>query len=338
MKPRDVVLEQIDHRETRPVPYTLEFDEKVKPLLDDYYGDPSWDQVLTPYVLKIYPIDDLQWQPIDEVRCRDAYGGIWRMDRRPWHLRTPPLAEPSFEGYKFPKPEEWFDPESKKAALEQCQQHEDSLLLAYLGWGLMEASWGLRGFESVLMDCIAEPDFYEEMLDRLTEHMLAYVDYALDLPVDGVFFSDDWGHQRGVMIGPERWRKYMKPRWAKIYEVVHQEGKLIASHTCGSVAEIMPDIIEIGLDVLESVQPEAEGMNPYELKKKWGDKIVFWGGLGSQSTIPFGTPDEIKAEVRRLCDEMGRDGGYILAPAKPLQPGTPLENALAVVDAFTNQG
>ena len=100
----------------------------------------------------------------------------------------------------------------------------------------------------------------------------------------------------------------------------------------------MPDVIEIGLDVLESVQPEAAGMNPYELKKKWGDKIAFWGGLGSQSTIPFGTPAEIRLEVQHLRREMGKGGGYILAPAKALQPETPTENAAAVVDAFTSEG
>jgi uroporphyrinogen decarboxylase len=97
----------------------------------------------------------------------------------------------------------------------------------------------------------------------------------------------------------------------------------------------MPDIIEIGMDVLESAQPEPAGMNPYELKRKWGEKITFWGCLGSQSTIPRGTPDEIRQEVRRLKREMGRGGGYILAPAKPLQPETPVENAAAVVEAFT---
>lgn len=100
---------------------------------------------------------------------------------------------------------------------------------------------------------------------------------------------------------------------------------------------IIPDLIEIGLDVLESVQPEAADMNPYELKKKWGDKIAFWGCLGSQSTIPFGTPREIHEEVRRLCREMGIDSGYILAPAKPLQPETPTANAVAVIEAFTSQ-
>jgi uroporphyrinogen decarboxylase len=99
----------------------------------------------------------------------------------------------------------------------------------------------------------------------------------------------------------------------------------------------MPDVIESGLDILESVQPEARGMNPYELKKQYGSDIVFWGGLGSQSTIQFGSPQEIKAEVKRLSAEMGKGGGYILAPAKSLQPGTPVENAAAVVEAFTGQ-
>jgi uroporphyrinogen decarboxylase len=99
----------------------------------------------------------------------------------------------------------------------------------------------------------------------------------------------------------------------------------------------MPDIIEIGLDVLQSVQPEPTGMDPYQLKRDFGDQITLWGGLGSQHTIPFGSPEEIRTEIARLCHELGRGGGYILAPAKPLQPETPTENAAAVVEAFLEQ-
>lgn len=222
-------------------------------------------------------------------------------------------------------------------ARQTCEKSRDSFIVAYFYWGLFERSWTLRGFENALMDAIAEPDFYEEMLDRLTEQYLAFVDYSIDLPIDGFLFGDDWGDQRGVILGPDRWRKFIKPRWAKIYQKVHDRGKFVLSHCCGSVADIMPDIIEMGLDVLESVQPEPADMCPYELKSKWGDKITFWGCLGSQSTIPFGTPAEITDEVARLTSEMGRGGGYILAPAKELQPETPTENAVAVVEAFTNQ-
>lgn len=137
-----------------------------------------------------------------------------------------------------------------------------------------------------------------------------------------------------MILGPDRWRQFLKPRWAKIYEAVHRHGKIVMSHSRGSVVEIIPDLIEIGLDVLESCQPEAAGMDPYELKRKFGGQITFWGCLGSQSTIPMGAPESIRAEVARLKREMGKGGGYILAPAKPLQPETPVENAVALVESF----
>ena len=275
MKPREVVLEQIHHRETRPVPYTLGFEDEVAERLDEHYGGRSWRERLVPYIAGAGAVDTDPREELPDGRARDAYGGIWRTDLRPWHLETPPLAKPSFEGYDFPTPERFLRPEG--------------------------------------------------------------VEYTADLPVDAIMFGDDWGDQRGVILGPERWREFIKPRWARIYQAVHECGKLTISHCCGSVEAIMPDIIEIGLDVLESVQPEATDMDPYELKKKWGDKITFWGCLGTQSTTHFGTPEEIRAEVGRLCREMGAGGGYILSPAKPLQPGTPVENAAAALDAFTNQ-
>jgi len=216
-------------------------------------------------------------------------------------------------------------------------ERPDSFSLVKMGWGLWESCWGIRGFENAMIDCIVEPDFFAELLDRLTETYMVRVAHCADLPVDGILFGDDWGDQRGVSIGPERWRKFIKPRYARIYDAAHAQGKIVLSHCCGSAADIIPDMIEIGLDVYESVQPEAAGMNPYELKKQWGDKITFWGCLGSQSTVPFGTPSEIHDEVRRLCREMGKGGGYILAPAKTLQPETPTENAVAVVESFINQ-
>lgn len=337
MTPREIVFEQINHRDTAEIPYTLPYEEEVGARLDKYYGGADWRRKLTPYIVQVSAVDTDPKTPLDAVYAKDGYGGIWRMDQRPWHLEKPPLAQPSFDGYAFPKPESFFRPEWKAKAPQTCRENAGSFLIGVLGWGLFERSWNLRGFENVLMDAIAEPDFFEEVLDRLMNLYLAFVEYTADLPVDGILFGDDWGDQRGVILGPERWRRFLKPRWAQIYKAVHAKGKIVMSHSCGSVAEIIPDLIEIGLDVLESIQPEAAGMNPYILKKKFGDKITFWGGLGSQSIIPFGTPAEIRHEVRRLCREMGKGGGYILAPAKPLQPETPTENAAALVQAFTKQ-
>jgi len=337
MKPRDYVFAQIEHRQTDPVPYSLGVEKEVAPALDAHYGGRDWREKLSPYMVRVGAVDTDIKEPISESRARDAYGGIWQTDRRPWHLEKPPLGEPSFDGYEFPKPEAFFRPDWKEKAFKTCAANRDKFLVGSLGWGLFERSWNLRGFENALVDAVAEPDFYEEMIDGLMELYLAFVAYTVELPIDGILFGDDWGDQRGIILGPERWRKLIKPRWAKIYRAVHDAGKITMHHSCGSVADIMPDIIEMGMDVLESVQPEPAGMNPYELKRQWGEKITFWGGLGSQSTIPFGTPEEIKAEVGKLRREMGRGGGYILAPAKALQPGTPLENAVAVYEAFTSE-
>lgn len=309
----------------------------VRERLDEYYGGEGWADRLTPYLVEVSAVETDAKETIDDSHVRDPYGGVWRTDRRPWHLEQPPLEEPTFHGYEFPDPEEFFRPESKREAFKTCAEQSDSFLIANLGWGLFERSWNLRGFENALMDAAVHQDFYEDMLDWLTELYLAFVDYTVDLPVDGILFGDDWGDQRGVILGPERWRELIKPRWSSIYDAVHESGKIVMSHSCGSVADIMPDIIEMGMDVLESCQPEAAGMCPYELKDQWGDKITFWGCLGSQSTIPHGSPEEIRAEVQRLCREMSRGGGYILAPAKPLQPETPTENAVAVVESFISE-
>ncbi|HEX2948191.1 MAG TPA: uroporphyrinogen decarboxylase family protein [Armatimonadota bacterium] len=338
MTPRDAMFSILHHETVRPVPYQLLMEDDVAHRLDAHYGDATWRQRLIPYIVGVGAVDTDLKTPIDETHVQDAYGGIWRVDRRPWHLEHTPLSEASWGDYVFPTAEKFFRPDWKQHAYTTIAETPDSFHIGNLGWGLFERSWNLRGFENALMDIIAEPDFFEEMLDKLTELYLQFVAYTIDLPIDGILFGDDWGDQRGVIIGAERWRKFLKPRWARIYEAVHAQGKFVMSHSCGSVAEIIPDLIEIGLDVLESVQPEAAGMNPYGLKQQWGDKITFWGSLGSQSIIPFGSPQQLTQEIYHLADEMGCGGGYILSPAKPLQPETPTENAVAIFEAFTSLG
>jgi len=337
MLPRDRVIAQINHQETDYVPYVISFEEGVDQRLDDYYGSTRWRDLVENPVLHV-PAPNLVVEETGEPTYTDPYGSVWRMDRRPFHLEEPVLKAPSLAGFTFPDVDAIFDPAWKEEASRFIEQHQERyFLVAGFGFGLFERTWVLRGFDNALMDAAAEPDLYDELVERVATHQLAIVERLLELPVDGIWFSDDWGYQEGVLLGPERWRRVLKPRLARMYDRVHQAGKTVLSHCCGSIVDIMPDVIEIGLDVYESVQPEARGNSPYDLKRKYGDKITFWGGLGSQSTIPFGTPDGIRTEVARLCREMGRGGGYVLAPAKALQPETPTENAAAVVEAFLQQ-
>jgi len=343
MNPRKIVLEQIRHHETNPIPYRILFEPDVEERITKYYGNDSWREKLVTYLVpcckfksrKEYPVIREE-EPLEEGMMRDLFGSIWRTDVYPRHLERPALTSPSFDRFDFPKAGTFVEPGMKQNALKNLRENPGVYSYIDLRFGLWEFSWGMRGYENALMDCVAEPDFYAELLDRFTDMCLSRLDLCKDIPADAFKFSDDWGAQHGVLIGPERWRQFFKPRYARLYEKAHAQGKTVISHCCGSVADIMPDLIEIGLDVLESVQPEAKGMNPYELKKNWGDKITFWGCLGSQSVIPFGNPDEIRAEIAKLRRIMGKGGGYILAPAKRILSDTPIENAVAVIEAFTN--
>ncbi|NLD73089.1 MAG: hypothetical protein GX649_10285 [Chloroflexi bacterium] len=337
--PRDLVLAQIAHRETDHVPYVLGMEENVARALDEHYASDGWRALLENAIVTVggANLSVAGYEPGDSPLFTDAFGSVWRIDRRPNHLAQPALPEASLDGFQWPAMDRCFRPGWREKAEAAIAARPDRLTVAGFGFGLFERAWTLRGFNEALMDAAGDPAFYDALVEAVAVHQMEVIDCLLALPVDGILFSDDWGYQQGILLGPERWRRFIKPRLARMYEQVHAAGKYCLSHCCGSVVDIMPDLVEIGLDVLESVQPEARGMNPYALKQEYGAHITFWGGLGSQSTIPFGTPDEIRREVARLADEMGRGGGYVLGPAKALQPETPTENAAAVLEGFLAQ-
>ena len=336
LTPRERVIAQIRHQETDPVPYVLTFEGDVADHLDDHFGSAVWRGLLDNAIRHV-PTPNLVVDETAESYVRGPYGSLWRVNRRPFHLEEPVLREPSLDGYAFPDLDAFFTSDWRAEAVSVIESQPSHFKVIGFGFGLFERTWALRGFNEALMDAAGDPGFYDELAEQVTRHQLEIIERIVDLPVDGVMFSDDWGYQQGVLLGPKRWRRFLKGRLARQYARVHEAGKYVLSHCCGSIATILPDLIEIGLDVYQSVQPEAKDSSPYDLKRLYGGRMTFWGGLGSQSTIPFGTPESIRVEVNRLCREMGEGGGYILAPAKALQPGTPIKNAAAVVEAFLAQ-
>ncbi len=343
---KERVIAQIEHKETDFIPYNLSFEEDGDKNLveqgalkrvNSYYGDDSWRAKLNNHIVGIPTVNFGIDYGSGKTFCTDPYGTQWRVDKRPMHIVKPALEEPTFAGYTFPALDAFFDKEWYERALRLIDENEGYFLTTSLSFGLFEQSWVIRGFENALMDVVAHPDFYQELVERIFEEHMMLLNKVLTLPLDGIMFGDDFAYQDGIIIGAERWRKYFKPYYAKMYAKAHKAGKYTLHHMCGSEAEILPDLIDIGLDVYESVQPEAKNNSPYRLKKLYGKDITFYGGLGSQSIIPFGSPSEIKAEVRKLCREMGKGGGYILEPAKAIQPETPTENAVAVIEAFAEQ-
>jgi len=341
MNARKILLDAMKHigNDEGIVPYTLGFDCPIlQEKVNKHYGTNWWNKVER-FTTSPFGISTTREVPIREHYSRDVFGSIWRTDKLPWHLETPVLSEPSFKGYTFPTIDDFVN-ESEKAnnerrAKESNEQNPDLFRIIHMGWGIFEQTWRIRGFEEAMCDIAAEEDFYAELVDKIADLYVGMVEYCADIEADAFLFGDDWGSQTGIIMGPEKWRKFIKPAWKRVYDKVHAQGKYVMSHSCGSVYDILPDAIEIGLDMLESVQPEAYGMNPFKLKAEFGDRLGFWGTLGSQSVIPFYKPEDIVAHIKELKAVMNVNGGYILAPAKPFQPETPVENVIAIIDTLT---
>jgi len=332
--PRERVKAALNFEETDIVPYDLAIEPEVRERLCEHYGGDDWENSIEKHFVNV--IFPFEMDFINDSCFRDEYGCIWDIRALPMHLVESPVKEPSLKGYDFDEVRrkilDMFNEDNARMIIDENQ---DKFILGYVGSSLFETSWKLRGFENALMDCALHPSFYEELLDHILELQLSMVDKICEFPVDAVFLGDDWGDQRGIIIGPERWRRYMKPRFQKLFERVRRHGKMVMMHCCGNAFEVIPDVIEIGLDVLESLQPEA--MDIYEIKRKYGRNIRLWGGLGTQQVLPFGTPEDVRNEIRHLVAEMGAGGGYILASAKPLMQEVPTENAIAVIEEFSRQ-
>ncbi len=341
---KETVVSVIRHEETPLCPYTFGWEpySDIAERLDSYYGSADWRKNFRNYIAVCTALNEYDGRRVNKpgpVFRKDYFGSVWRTDGRPIHVVEPALESPSLRGYRFPDVERFLTSEWERDVRKALEENADCFTVICVGFGLFERSWALRGFTEVLMDSVAEPQFFADLIATIAEqHHEKVLERFLDLPVDGILFSDDWGAQDGPIINPQQWREVLKPHYARLYARVRNAGKYVLHHSCGSIVEFIPDLIEIGLDVLESVQSEARGMNPYELKDRFGDQLTFWGGLGSQSIIPFGTPEALREEIRKLAAHMRQDGGYILACAKTLQPETPTENAAAILEEFLALG
>jgi len=338
MTERDIVLGQISHRDTPRVPYTFGFEQEMRDRLDKYFGRKDWeaDYNLRHYMAPVGYADTVQQRWESSLRSVDVFHCVWEYTHKPWRITNLCFPEPEMGSYKFPSEDEFVSVVTNNLAQfkENCERNPDKFRVIDMGWGIFERSWLLRGFENVLMDSLAEPEFYAELCNRIADLYVAMARACRDIPADAFLFGDDWGDQRGIILGPDTWRKFIKPCWKRVYAEVRSQGKIVMSHCCGSMYDVIPDAIEIGLQVYESAQPEPAHMSPYDLKREFGDRLTFWGCLGTQYTLPLASPDELRAEIRKLAAEMPRGGGFILEPAKPLQGDTPIANALAAMEEF----
>ncbi len=202
---------------------------------------------------------------------------------------------------------------------------------------LFEQAWYLRGQEQLLIDFFDNPDVAVAILDTINNVMVEASERLATVGIDILSLGDDVGSQRAMIMSPEMWRKWIKPRVAAQIAAAKRikPDLLIYYHTDGDVDPIIPDLIEIGLDILNPVQPEC--MDPAEIKRKYGDRLAFWGTIGTQTTMPFGTPDEVRRVVKERIETVGPEG-LLLAPTHVLEPEVPWDNIVAFIEAVEEHG
>ncbi|MFH1824076.1 MAG: uroporphyrinogen decarboxylase family protein [Candidatus Firestonebacteria bacterium] len=202
--------------------------------------------------------------------------------------------------------------------------------------GVFELSCWLCGFERVLTDFALNPEFIHKLYNKILELQLKYVENYYDVIgkyIHIVQLGDDIGTQNGPFFSPDFYREFVKPYEGKYISAIKQFTKAkIFMHTCGSVYDFIPDLINIGIEILNPIQTRAKNMEPEKLKKEFGDKLVFHGAIDEQEVLPFGTPEDVKKEVKYKIETLGKKGGYILAPSHNIQDDTPPENIVAMLE------
>jgi len=202
---------------------------------------------------------------------------------------------------------------------------------------LYEQAWYMRGQEQLLLDFYDNPDVATAILDTINHVLIEGSRRLAAAGVDILRLGDDVGWQQAMIMSPDCWRRWLKPRLADVISVARRVKPdiLIFFHTDGNVAPIIPDLIDVGLDILNPVQPEC--MDPVEIKRKYGDRLAFWGTIGTQTTMPFGTPDDVRRVVKERIETVGPEG-LLLAPTHVLEPEVPWENIVAFVEAVEEYG
>ena len=330
MAPRERVLKALAFQEADIVPYDIRIDEAARPKL-------AADALCAPLLAQIdnhlpfFPLEARnRWLSAEEYV--DEFGCAWRAGAAP-HLVGCPLREPSLQGYRFPDP--GGDGERMAGAEDFLACRQDHLTFCGDAFGFYDRCWSLRGPEEFLMDTILHPHFVQEMLEHLTEWHLRLIDRIAAYPFDGLRFGDDWGAQRGMVIGPERWRRFFKPGLQRIFAHARAKGLVVMVHSCGDITEIVPDLIDMGVQILNPLQPEA--MDILEIKRRFGRHLCLNGGISAQLTLPRGTEQEVRAEVQACLRYLGQGGGYVISPAKPILPDVPAANAAALIEEIVNQ-
>jgi uroporphyrinogen decarboxylase len=224
------------------------------------------------------------------------------------------------------------------AGAQNRKLHERGLATAYFAGSIFETAWYMRGMDQLFVDILTEPDLADFLLDRITDIVAGSARRLAEADIDLLILGDDIAMQTGMLMSLEMWREHFKPRLVRVIQAAREvkPDLHVFCHSDGNVWDAIPDLIDAGVDVLNPVQPEC--MDPARVKSEFGDRLSFLGTISVQHTMPFGTPEDVRAEVKLRMETVGRNGGLLLAPSHVLQPDTPWENIVAFFEAVKEFG
>jgi len=331
MTKKDYVLKALAHQPSDKVPYCIrltgEAYEAYGPqLMKDFYNGEVQDDLREGKLTFNQAVDMSIGNFMSDV---GVPWWTWDMEHLPecYHdgYEEPDVMPPIIRYDSQEQMEKFY--ESTRYIAEKYQTFNTSLI-----WGShWEKAYFTRGIENFLADLAGFPEFAQKLLNYIIGLNMEILPKIAACPdVDAILLGSDWGTQRDLIMSPATWREMIKPGEKIQYDLIKKYGKKVMVHSCGQILRVMPDLVELGVDILNPVQPEC--MDLGYLKETYGDHITYWGGISTQQTLPNGTPEEVRAETARIIELMSKNGGYITCSSQEIQLDVPYENLKALIE------
>lgn len=333
MTRRERVIKAVNHQETDFVPYTIGCTTQAAEKVIAYTKDPHYLGNTGSHIEMLTLASD--FTEVSPGFFKDEFSVVWNRtgaDRDIGVIERIEIPRPDIALISLPEPDEAKIRQSIETFV---TNQADTFKMAAIGFSMFERAWSLCSMENLLVYMLTDEEFADTLFDRICEYNLKIIDIVLEYDVDCFHFGDDWGQQKGLIMGPKLWRRFIKPRMSQMFKRVKAAGKYVSLHSCGDINEVFPDLIEIGLDIYNTFQPEI--YNIVEVKRVYGDKLTFWGGISTQQLLPFAAPEELITETKRIISVLSVNGGYVLAPTHSIPQDVPPENIVALTEFFKNQ-
>lgn len=364
MTPRERLLTALAHKEPDRVPLTAKLWADTRLRLREHFGVRTDEELYEKMgidngAINVSSLPPRGWEPTPEyaefcrtigyeVRSQYASYEEWGIQRKlgakgqsvvqqfffshhPWESFTRPSQ---VEEAKLP---DLNAPGRLDDAEETIEEKKDMyVIMGALGHVLWTRGWELRGMLRLMKDLHTDPEMAETILDKLVDYNCGLADRLLEIGCDGIAVSEDWGNNYSMFISPVLWRRYFKPRYKRLFERAKRRGKLVFFHSDGNITPIVGDLVEMGVDSLNPVQPEC--MDQIEVKRKYGNKITIDTGVSNQKTLPFGTPEDVRNETLNALRYLAPGGGFVYGTSHYAMYEVPIENVMMLYETCRKYG